>query len=392
MALSIPVQGRHALACEYVPYPPERVELDASAPRPAERVQPSGPYSMPGKLRDRIGQMVLVGFRGLNALDAQLTIRNIANGTVGSVILYDVDAETGGVRNIQSRDQVRDLVASLKAASEIPVLVAVDAEGGFYHRLKEKYGFAPTTSAADLGSRDDLEFTRAAAGNIASQLAEVGIDMNLAPVVDLLNPANLTVSARRSSFSSDPARVAAHARQFILAHREAGVLTAAKHFPGMGGVLRPYSPGLGELIEAWSSDELKPYKNLINEGILDAVLTTRVTHSELDPEFPGCLSARIIDGLLRKEMGFNGVVISDALEMLAIWDVYGFERGTILAVNAGVDMLLYCNESGIVPYSDDRGPEAVQVILDAVHRGEIAESRINEACGRILALKSRVRG
>lgn len=366
--------------------------MDASAPRPTEQLHTSGPYPMPEKLRDRIGQMVLVGFRGIGALDAQAVIRNIAGGTVGSVILYDVDAETGGMRNIQSREQLRDLIATLKAASEIPVLVAVDAEGGFYHRLKEKYGFAPTTSAAEMGSRDDLEFTRAAAGNIASQLAEVGIDMNLAPVLDLLNSANLTVSARRCSFSSDPAKVAAHARQFILAHRDAGVLTAAKHFPGMGGVLRPYSPGLGELIEAWSSDELKPYRDLINEGILDAVLTTRVTHSQLDPEFPGCLSARIIDGLLRNEMGFNGVVISDALEMLAIWDVYGFERGTILAVNAGVDLLLYCNESGIVPYSDDRGPEAVQVILDAVHRGEIAESRINEACGRILALKSRVRG
>jgi beta-N-acetylhexosaminidase len=88
-------------------------------------------------------------------------------------------------------------------------------------------------------------------------------------------------------------------------------------------------------------------------------------------------------------MGFKGVAISDALEMLAIWDVYGFERGTILAINAGIDILLYCNESGIVPYSDDRGPETVQVVLDAIARGEIAESRINEACGRILALKSR---
>jgi beta-N-acetylhexosaminidase len=345
---------------------------------------------MPKELRDRIGQMVLVGFRGLNALEAQPTIRNIANGTIGAVVLYDVDAETGGMRNIQAREQVRDLVASLKAVGEIPVLVAVDAEGGFYHRLKEKYGFGPTTPAAEMGSRDDLAFTRIAAGNIASQLAEVGIDMNLAPVLDLLNPANLTVSARRRSFSSDPVKVAAHAREFILAHRDKGVLCAAKHFPGMGGVLRPYSPGLGELIEAWSPDELQPYQALINEDLLDAVLTTRVTHSELDPEFPGCLSTKIIDGQLRKKMGFQGVVISDALEMLAIWDVYGFERGTILAVNAGVDILLYCNESGIVPYNDDRGPEAVQVILDAVARGEIAESRINEACGRVLAMKARL--
>ena len=360
-----------------------RVSFDEheSAPRPT--------FQMPPDLRHRIGQMILVGFRGLTALEAAPTLRHIRNGSIGGVVFYDVDAETGGPRNIQSRDQVRELASALKEASEIPVLTSVDAEGGFYHRLKEKYGFAPATPAAEMGERHDLDFTHGAASRIASELADVGIDLNLAPVVDLLNPANLTVSARRRSFSSDPAEVAAQAREFVLAHHDHGVLTAAKHFPGMGGILRPYSPGLGELIEAWTTKELEPYRALINDGLLDAVLTTRVTHTELDPDHPGCLSSIIIDGLLRKEMGFDGVVISDALEMLAIWDVYGFERGTILAVNAGVDMLLYCNESGIVPYSDDRAPEAVQVIVDAVARGEIAESRIDEACARILALKSR---
>ena len=333
--------------------------------------------------------MVLVGFRGMTAVQAQPAMRNIADGTVGGVVLYDVDAETGGPRNVQSPDQVRELVASLKGASEIPVLVTIDAEGGFYHRLKEKYGFRPATPAAEMGERNDLSFTYSAAGNIAATLAEVGIDMNLCPVVDLLNPGNLTISARRRSFASDPAAVAAHAREWVLAHHEQGVLTAAKHFPGMGGVLRPYAPGSGEVMEAWSADELAPYRALIAEGLLDAVLATRVTHVELDPVYPGCLSSIVVDGLLRREMGFDGVVISDAMEMLAIWDVYGFERGTILAVNAGIDLLLFCNESGVVPYSDDRAPEVVDVVMRAVERGDIAESRIEQACSRILALKSR---
>jgi beta-N-acetylhexosaminidase len=168
-----------------------------------------------------------------------------------------------------------------------------------------------------------------------------------------------------------------------------GVLTAAKHFPGMGGVLRPYSPGRGEVMEAWSADELAPYRALIAEDLLDAVLATRVTHVKLDPDYPGCLSSIVVDGLLRRELGFDGVVISDAMEMLAIWDVYGFERGTILAVNAGVDLLLLCNTSNVVPYSDDRAPEVVDVVMRAVERGDIAESRIDQACSRILALKSR---
>ncbi len=346
---------------------------------------------MPSDLRGRIGQMIMIGFRGMTAVGAAPTLRNIADRTVGAVVLYDVDAETGGPRNIQSPDQLRELVAALKAASEIPVLVTVDAEGGFYHRLKEKYGFVPATPAAEVGERDDLAFTHSVAGSIAAQLADVGIDMNLAPVVDLLNPANLTISARRRSFSSDPAVVAAHAREFVLAHHDHGVLTAAKHFPGMGGILRPYSVGRGEVMEASSVDELAPYRSLIADGLLDAVLTARVTHAELDPDFPGSLSARTVDGLLRREMGFDGVVVSDAMEMLAIWDVYGFERGTILAVNAGIDLLLFCNESGVVAYSDDRAPDTVDVIERAVARGDIDESRIDKACARILALKSRLR-
>ncbi len=345
---------------------------------------------MPAELRDRIGQMILIGFRGMTAMEAQPVMRHIAEGTVGAVVLYDVDVETGGPRNIQSRDQVRRLVADLRAAGEIAPLVTIDAEGGFYHRLKEKHGFAPSIPAADLGKINDLSYTRGSAGVIASQLADLGIDMNLAPVVDLQSPGNLTVSARRRSFSSDPQTVAAHAREFILAHHDVGILTTLKHFPGMGGVMRPYAAGLGEQMESWSADELEPYRILLGDGLVDAVMTTRVTLSELDAELPGCLSEKVVSGLLRRELGFDGPVFSDALEMRAIWEVYGFERGTILAVNAGSDVLVYTNESVVVPYADDRAPEAVRIILDAVARGEIAESRINEACGRVLALKSRI--
>lgn len=346
---------------------------------------------LPAALRDRIGQMIMVGFRGITPREAQPTLRNIGEGSVGAVVLFDVDAETGGPRNIQSPEQLRELVAALKEVGRIPVLVTVDAEGGFYHRLKERYGFAPATPAATMGERNDLEYTRSEARVTATELARVGIDMNLAPVVDLLNPANLTVSARRRSFSSDPDMVAAHARAFILGHKDVGVLTALKHFPGMGGVLKPYAPGVGELIQSWSTAELQPYRTLNDDGLIDAVLATRVTHPEIDERDPGCLSARTIDGLLRDDIGFEGVVLTDAMEMLPIWDVYGFERGIFKAIEAGCDMLLFCNESGIVPYSDERAPAAVQVILDAIERGDVSEERINKSCARILALKERRR-
>ncbi len=334
--------------------------------------------------------MVVVGFRGLTAAEAEPTIRNIASGTIGAVEIFDADAETGGSRNVESREQLRDLIAALKAASEIPVLVAADGEGGLDHRLKERYGFEPVVATAAMGDRNDVAFTRSSASAIAAQMVDVGIDMNLAPVVDLQNPAALGRNRRRRSFSPDPGLVTAHAREFILAHHELGILTAAKHFPGMGGALRPYSPGWGEAIETWSPEELGPYRTLASEGLLDGVMTTRSIHAELD-SLPGTLSSKTIAGLLREEVGFDGVVISDAMDTLATFEVFGFRRGVVLAVNAGVDMLLFGNVSGMVPYSDERGPECVRVILDAVASGEISESRIDQACTRILALKARCR-
>ena len=348
-------------------------------------------FPVPADLRRRIGQMVMVGFRGLNEKQAQPVIKSIAAGEVGAVVLYDLDAWTREPRNIESRPQLRELIGALKAANEIPVLVTVDAEGGFYQTLRERHGFSQVSPAADLGERGDLPTTRAAARKNASELADVGIDMNLAPVVDLENPASLVASSRRRSFSEDASVVTAHARELILGHHEEGVLTCLKHFPGMGGLLRPYALGVGELVETWTDSELDPYRSLVQANLVDCVLATRAIHPELDEANPGCLSSRIIDGLLRAEIGYDGVVITDGMECRGIWDTFGFERSTIMAVNAGCDILLQCNQSIAVPYSDDRAAEVVDVIFEAVKSGEIPEARIDQSCARVLALKARLR-
>jgi beta-N-acetylhexosaminidase len=333
--------------------------------------------------------MLLVGFRGLTPQAAERTLRQINEGAIGSVLLFDVDAETGGPRNVESRQQLTELVAAVKGAGKIPPLVTVDAEGGFFHRLKARHGFAPTPPAMDVGERNDPAFTRAQATVIAEMLCDVGIDMNLAPVVDLLDPNNLPEARSRRSFSTDPAVVTANAREFILAHRACGILTALKHFPGMRGTLKPYAHGRGEQIMNWSETELDPYRALIAEGLVDAVLAARVTLPQLDADYPACLSTATVEGLLRRRLGFDGVVISDRIELQAIWDNYGFARGLILAVNAGVDIILMANDSRLVEYCDGRSEKAVKIIEDAVDRGEIPESRIHDACSRVLALKAR---
>jgi beta-N-acetylhexosaminidase len=363
--------------------------LDARV-QPAER-QPAAepPFQLPESLHERIGQMLLVGFRGLTPQAAARTLRQINEGSIGSVLLFDVDAETGGPRNVESREQLTELVAAIKEAGRIPPLVTVDAEGGFFHRLKTRHGFPPTPPAMDVGERNDPAFTRAQATVIAEMLCEVGIDMNLAPVVDLLDPDNLPEARSRRSFSPDPDIVTANAREFIMAHRACGILTALKHFPGMRGTLKPYARGRGELIATWDEVELTPYQTLISEGLVDAVLAARVTLPQLDPDYPACLSTTLIESLLRRRLGFDGVVISDRIELQAIWDNYGFARGMILAVNAGVDIILMANDSRLVEYCDGRSEKAVKIIEDAVGRGEIPESRIDDACTRILALKAR---
>ena len=364
--------------------------MDARVPPVERQPDAEGQPHLPEDLHDRIGQMVLVGFRGMTPHEAEPTLRHIRAGSIGGVVLYDVDAQTGEPRNIESPQQLKELVTAVKDAGPIPPLVTVDAEGGFFHKLKPQYGFAPTASARDVGERDDPAFTRFNAGVIAEMVADAGIDMNLAPVVDLLNPANWQSSRAGRSLSPDPAVVIAHAREFILTHRAHGVLTALKHFPGMNGNLKPYTPGLNEVIEDWSEVELEPFRVLIAEGLADAILTTRVMFRQLDPDFPACLSKKVVGGMLRTDLGYDGVVISDPLEMQAVWDAFGFAAGTVLAVNAGIDLVLMCNVSSVVHYSDDRADEVIQVLTDAVARGDVAESRIDEACGRILSLKARL--
>lgn len=333
--------------------------------------------------------MVLVGFRGLTPHEAEPTLRQIRAGSIGAVVLYDVDAQSGERRNIASPQQLSKLVEAIKEAGQIPPLVTVDAEGGFFQKLRPRHGFAPTASAGDMGERNDLAFTRSNAGVIADMLVDAGIDMNLAPVVDFLNVTASYYSLVRRTIAPDSALVIAHAREFVLTHRERGILTTLKHFPGMRGALTPYSPGLNEKIEDWSEEELEPFRVLIAEGLADAVLTTRVVYPQIDPGVPACLSKKIVGGMLRSDLGYDGVAISDPMEMQAVWDAFGFEAGTILAVNAGIDFVLLCQVSSIVPYCDDRVDEMIRVLSDAVARGDVAESRIDEACRRILTLKSR---
>lgn len=347
----------------------------------------------PLTLREKIGQLLLLGFKGSTAADTALIVRDLREHAIGSVILFDVDMtgtiDSGqpGSRNVKSPAQVRELVAHLQAHARTPLLVSIDQEGGRVNRLKPAYGFPESISHEELGARDDLAFTREQAAATARTLASLGINWNLAPVVDLdANPDNPIIKGKRRSFAADPAKVARHAAAYVEGHRAHGVLTCLKHFPGHGSAAGDTHLGFVDVTSTWHERELEPFQRLIATGLCDSVMSAHVFNARLDPALPSTLSHAVITGLLRERLGFDGVVLSDDMEMKAITSRYGIEESIPAALNAGVDMLCFGNN---LAYDPDIAPKAVAIIERSVRDGVVSEQRLDESCARVLALKRR---
>lgn len=365
--------------------------VGAEAPAPTETsiIEPTD-QSSDDALAAKIGELVMVGFRGTVLDDSDPILAQVRTGQVGGVVLFDVDVATGFSRNIESPEQVASLVADLQAAASSPLLVATDQEGGRVSRLKERYGFPATSSQQELGERNSLDSTRAQARLTAETLADGGINLNLAPVVDVnVDPDSPAVGALGRSFSSDPAVVTDHARAVIEAHREEGVLTALKHFPGHGSAPGDTHLGFVDVTDTWSPEELEPYRVLVDEGNVDLVMTAHVFNGALDPDWPATLSPATIIGVLRDELGFQGVVVSDDLQMGAITDDYGLETAVQQALLAGVDILLFANNTAQA-YEPDIAPRVVAIVESLVREGALSEERIDESVERVRLLKDRL--
>lgn len=352
----------------------------ATPPTPSPSPSPVGP-----SLREKIGQMLLIGFRGLTADAADATRRQIAAGQVGGILLFSVDQLTGGPRNVDSPEQVRGLVDALSASAPgSPLTVAIDQEGGMVARLGPAHGFPATSSAATLG-QGDPSATASAARAMAETLRSVGVTLNLAPVVDLaVNPDNPIIAGVERSFSADPDVVIAHASAFIRAHHDIGVRAAIKHFPGQGSATGDTHAGVVDVTDVWTDVELEPFAALVGQRLPDAVLTAHIFNGRLDPDHPATLSQPTITGILRQQLGWDGAVISDDMQMGAIRDAYGYEEAVALAIEAGVDILLIANQ---LVYEPDIAPRTIDIVEGLVRSGRIGEERIDASYRRILALK-----
>jgi beta-N-acetylhexosaminidase len=338
-------------------------------------------------LERKLAQMLLLGFPGETIEQGSPIDDAIKLYGVGGVVLFDNNIDLGVTnRNITGPAQLKRLTESLRTSSATPLLIALDQEGGIVARLKDRYGFPPSVSAQYLGEQNDLGLTARSADSMAATLAEYGFNLNLAPVVDLnTNPDNPVIALKQRSFSANPNLVSSHAIEFIRSHHRQHIHTCLKHFPGHGSSRDDSHLGLVDVTNYWSEDELIPYQILINQGLCDMVMTAHTFNTRIDPDYPATLSKATIDGLLRKRLGFDGVVVSDDLNMGAIVMHYSYETAVEKAINAGVDLLIVANDKA---YRPDIMPRSIEFLVKMVEQDKISRERIDQACGRIMALKA----
>ncbi|NEX11271.1 MAG: glycoside hydrolase family 3 [Prosthecochloris sp.] len=334
----------------------------------------------------KIGRMIMVGFRGMSIEEAPWIIQDIRNQRVGGVILFDYDVPAASRnRNIASPDQLAALTRQLQQCSPEPLLIAIDQEGGMVSRLKHSRGFPESISAAHLGTINDPDSTCRRATTTANTLRSMHINLNFAPVVDVnTNPDNPVIGKLERSFSSDPATVAVHAATTVKAMHEQGIHTALKHFPGHGSSTTDTHKDFTDVTTTWTPKELEPYRALIKEGYRDFIMTAHVFNAQLDPDYPATLSQKTITGMLRDSLGFRGAVISDDMQMQAIAAHYGLETAIRLALDAGVDILLFANNS---TYDPDIGRKTFNIIRTLVENGTISRERIEKSWERINKLQ-----
>jgi beta-N-acetylhexosaminidase len=342
-----------------------------------------------GNLDSMIGQMIMVGFAGANERDpGVMAVRDqLAKGVIGGVVLYP--------ENIGSQTELRALTAFLGNAKSSPVpFIAVDQEGGLVQRLTHRDGYTYFPSARSVGRNPSFASPESAIRlykTMADELAEAGFNLNFGPVVDLnLNPDNPVIGGRERSFGADPNAVTALARAFILAHREAGIVTVVKHFPGHGSSHTDSHKALADVSETWREVELEPYRQLAHDGLLDGVMIGHLYHPRFSDgaRLPASLSGRAIHALRAEGyIGFQGVVFSDDMEMGAVRDDYSIEERVLKAVNAGTDLIVFSNVKSRDP---ELGVQIHAIIADAVRDGRISRLRIEQAYGRIMLLKRRL--
>jgi len=351
------------------------------------------------------GRLLCVGIRGAvpgdNLLEQDLEA--CAEAGVGGVILFDVDvpqllrltaeglprdeALMASPRNVIDPEQLAKLIAHVRARLGVEVLVTVDQEGGQVARLNPRRGFEATPTAAEF-ARLDVAAQQAVAQGQAKLMQSLGVDLNYAPCTDLaLEPLNDIIVGHGRSYGVDPQVVIQAAQVVIEAHHAAGVGACLKHFPGHGSSRGDTHLDAVDITDTWQRDaELTPYHSLAHLPGL-AIMVAHVMHRGLDGQWPASLSAAVVGGILRREIGFQGVVVTDSIDMRAITGRWTPEQAAVAAIDAGVDLVV--DGFNLMP---DRAHPAVALrdaVQSALEKGNITggHERIAASCARLDRLR-----
>ena len=355
-------------------------------------------------LEKMVGQMIMTGFHGdgmgANPEEFAAIEEQIKSGKIGGVILFDVDISgltASGMpiaeakkhifsSNIKDTAQVKKLNAHLQSIAPTKLLIAIDQEGGNVQRLKREHGFAPTISAKEMG-RQNPQKTFEIAYDLGTRLGDLGFNVDFAPLLDVdVNPKSPAIGAKDRSFSPDPKTVTEHGAAFARGLNDAKIAHSFKHFPGHGSAGNDTHAGITDITNTFQEYELSPWRDLLkNASPTTMVMVAHVINNNFDT-LPASLSQKTIQHV--RDMGFDGVIISDDMDMGAIANEYGTEAAIEMAINAGNDILIFGNN---LTFDKNRGRDVNAMIVKMVRDGKIKKSRIHESYKRIIKLKENIR-
>lgn len=344
-----------------------------------------GALAQAPSLEQMAGQMIVVGFQGGNASQIAGLARMIGAGQIGGVMYLRT--------NVKSLANVKAMNAAfMKAGATLPPLIALDQEGGSIERLTKAVGFAEIPSAARVAATKSAGEAEALYAGLARRLAGLGFNVNFGPVADLnINPKNPIIAKYGRAFGRDGNAVSRYAAAFVAGHRKAGVLSALKHFPGHGSSTSDSHAGFVDITRTWSKAELGPYRALTDAGLIDMVMVGHLYHKSYDGggagKLPSSLSPDWLEGVLRQDIGFDGVVISDDMEMGAIRKLFPAREAIVRAVEAGVDILLFSNTA---KYRAGLGREVRDILVQQAEVDPAFRARVEQSYARIVALKKRL--
>ncbi|WP_353096484.1 beta-N-acetylhexosaminidase [Tissierella praeacuta] len=325
-------------------------------------------------LEEKIGQLMIVGFDGTEVNDE--IIRTIEELKVGGFILFS--------RNIVDENQTLSLLNKIKETNsnnDIPLFLSIDEEGGRVSRLPKSFVKIPV--AMKIGNKNDKDISYRLGSILGRRVGSVGFNVDFAPVLDInSNPKNPVIGDR--SFGSTVDQVANNGLQVMLGIKDTGIIPAVKHFPGHGDTdidSHIKLPMVNKTIDQLKSFELVPFMEAINKDA-DMVMVAHILYPNIDKDYPATMSSKMIQNILRDDLGYNGVVVSDDMTMGAIVENYTLEDGVLSFIKAGGDIALVC-------HGKENPAKVFEKIKEAVKIGELNEKDIDDKVYRILKLKEK---